>query len=62
MNTRIYVQVCYEITERNREREFGNFNPIKDNYPKYVVSKDTVSLFVNSIFHINIIDFLMKKW
>ena len=37
---RVYIQVAYEITEKNREREFGNFSSVKDNYPKYVVTMD----------------------
>ena len=57
---RIYVQVAYEITERNREREFGNYSMVKDNYPKYVVSRDRVSLSDNGVIHMNIIDFLLR--
>ena len=36
---RIYVQASYIIAdEATREREFGNLQAIKDNYPKYVIS------------------------
>ena len=56
---RIYIQVAYEITDSNREREFGNFSSIKDNYPKYVISRDKVSLSQSGIIHRNIIDFLL---
>lgn len=56
---RIYIQVTYEITDSNREREFGNFSSIRDNYPKYVVSRDKVPLSQNGIIHRNIIDFLL---
>jgi len=56
---KIYIQVAYEITEKNREREFGNFSAIKDNYPKIVISRDKVPLSENGIIHRNIIDFLL---
>ena len=58
---RIYVQVAYEVNEDNRQREFGNFDAIDDNYPKYVVSKDKVLLSVKGIKHVNIIDFLLRN-
>jgi predicted AAA+ superfamily ATPase len=56
---RVYIQVAYEITDKNREREFGNFSSIKDNYPKYVISRDQVQLSENGIIHMNIVDFLL---
>ena len=35
----LYVQASYIIAdEYTREREFGNLQAIKDNYPKYVIS------------------------
>lgn len=35
----VYVQAAYLITEEKTfNREFGNLLPIKDNYPKYVIS------------------------
>lgn len=41
----IYIQVAYMITDQKvKEREFGNLNLIKDNYPKYVVSLDPVEI------------------
>ena len=56
---KIYIQVAYEITDRNREREFGNFSAIQDNYPKYVISRDKIPLSQNGIIHRNIVDFLL---
>lgn len=39
----IYFQVTYLLTdEQTYNREYGAFNPIKDNYEKYVVSLDEV--------------------
>ena len=57
---KVYIQVAYEITEQNKAREFGNFEDIKDNYPKIVISKDKVLLSNNGILHKNIIDFLLN--
>lgn len=35
----VYVQAAYLITEEKTfKREFGNLLPVKDNYPKYVIS------------------------
>ena len=58
---KIYIQVAYEITDRNREREFGNFSKIQDNYPKYVISRDKIPLSQNGIIHRNIVDFLLDS-
>ena len=57
---RLYVQVAYEVNEGNRNREFGNFDAIDDNYPKYVVSRDKVLLSAKGIKHMNIVDFLLR--
>lgn len=57
-----YIQVCYELSdEETRDREFGAFNSIDDNYPKYVISKDTENYSQNGIKHLNIFDFLMNE-
>lgn len=38
-----YIQVTYMIGgDKVYEREFGNLKAIKDNYPKYVISMDTL--------------------
>ena len=58
---KVYIQVAYEISEKNQEREFGNFSSIKDNYPKIVISRDKVMLAKNGIIHRNIIDFLLDR-
>ena len=57
---KLYIQVAYEITDGNREREFGNFAAIRDNYPKMVISRDRIPLSDNGIIHRNIIDFLLE--
>jgi len=57
----VYVQAAYLITEdKTFNREFGNLMPIKDNYPKYVIS---LTPYMDSskwegIIHIPFVDFL----
>ena len=57
-----YIQVAYEMKDNNNaiEREFGAYNTIEDNYPKYVISLDKVDLSRNGIIHLNLIDFLLN--
>lgn len=58
----IYIQVCYLLaTPETVEREFGNLERIKDNYPKYVVSGDIPDFSRNGIKHYNIIKFLLNE-
>ena len=60
-NTPIYIQVTYMLAEPSTiEREFGAFDNIKDNYPKYVISLDELDMSQNGIKHLNMVDFLMK--
>jgi predicted AAA+ superfamily ATPase len=56
----IYVQVCYLLHEQSTiDREFGNLEKIKDNYPKMVVSMDEFAGNTrNGIQHIYLRDFL----
>lgn len=57
---RIYVQVCYLLaSEKTEQREFGAYDGIKDNYPKYVVSMDEFDMSRDGIIHKNIRDFLL---
>ena len=58
---KLYIQVSYEITDRNRNREFGNLAAIPDNYPKLVISRDKLPLSANGIMHRNIVDFLLQR-
>jgi len=56
----IYIQVCYLLASQETiEREFGAFNSIADNFPKYVVSMDELNLSRNGIQHKNIREFLV---
>lgn len=61
---KLYVQVAYLLaSEETIAREFGAYDSIRDNFPKYVVSMDEFDLSRNGIKHRNIRDFLlMKSW
>ena len=57
-----YFQIAYLMeNEETRDREFGVYDLIKDNYPKYVLSMDKLDFSQRGIVHKNIIDFLLKS-
>jgi predicted AAA+ superfamily ATPase len=59
----LYIQVCYLLhNQETIEREFGNLEKIKDNYPKMVISMDNFSgSSRNGIQHIRLRDFLVNE-
>ena len=58
---REYIQVAdYLSSEEVMQREFGAFNYVKDNYPKYVITMDRIDYSQNGIKHLNIEDFLLN--
>lgn len=58
----LYFQVCYLLaTEETVQREFGAYNNVRDNYPKYVLSLDKFDFSQDGIIHKNLIDWLMEK-
>ncbi len=63
---RIYIQVAYLLaSEEVVEREFTPLQQVKDNYPKYVLSMDTLlGSDYEGIKRMNIMDFLLsdEKW
>lgn len=61
---KLYVQVCYLLaSEDTIQREFGAYDSIRDNFPKYVVSMDEFNMSRNGINHKNIRDFLTaEEW
>lgn len=61
---KIYIQVSYLLaSEETIEREFGVYESIRDNFPKYVVSLDEFDMSRDGIKHKNIRDFLLEeKW
>ena len=61
-NEKIYVQVAYVLSDdKVCEREFGAYKNINDNYPKYVITTDTMDFSQDGIIHKNIIDWLLDK-
>ena len=59
---KIYIQVSYLLADENtREREFGAYKNVPDNYPKYVISLDNFNFSRDGIKHVNICDFLLKE-
>ena len=61
---KLYVQTAYLLaSEETITREFGAYDSIRDNFPKYVVSLDEFDMSRNGIKHRNIRDFLlMDEW
>lgn len=59
---KIYIQAAYLLSdEKVIEREFGAYEGIGDNYPKYVISMDRVPMSRDGIIHMNLIDFLLQQ-
>ncbi len=57
---KLYIQVTYLLASAETiEREFGVYESIRDNFPKYVVSLDDLDMSRNGIKHRNIRDFLL---
>lgn len=61
---RVYIQAAYLITgDATREREFGNLLKINDNFAKYVVSMNPMSMprEHNGIHHLSLRQFLLSS-
>ncbi len=57
---KFYIQAAYLLSDEHViEREFGAYENINDNYPKYVITLDRVTLTRDGIIHKNLIDFLL---
>ena len=61
---KLYVQVVYLLaSEETIQREFGIYDRVRDNFPKYVLSLDEFDMSRDGIKHWNIRDFLLaKEW
>ena len=61
---KLYVQVTYLLaSDETIQREFGAYDNIRDNFPKYVVSLDEFDMSHNGIKHLNVRDFLLaEEW
>ena len=59
---KLYIQVAYLLaSEETIEREFGVYDRIRDNFPKYVVTLDEIDMSRNGIKHRNIREFLLES-
>lgn len=59
---KMYIQAAYLLSSENTvEREFGAYDAIADNYPKYVISMDRILMSRDGIIHKNLIDFLLEQ-
>lgn len=59
---KLYVQVTYLLaSEETILREFGAYDNVRDNFPKYVISMDEFDMSRNGIKHRNIRDFLLEE-
>ncbi len=63
-SNKLYIQVSYLLaSEETIQREFGVYDGIRDNFPKYVVSLDDFDMSRNGIKHFNIKTFLLTaEW
>lgn len=63
MEYAIEFQPYLLASDETVRREFGAYDNIRDNYPKYVVSLDEFDMSRNGIKHRNIRDFLLaEEW
>ena len=61
-NERIYIQVCVQLPE-NSDREVGNLMEIRDHYPKYVVTMNSMDVGIeNGIKIVHLADFLLAEY
>lgn len=59
---KLYIQVAYLLaSEDTIEREFGVYDRVRDNFPKYVITLDEFDMSRNGIKHRNIRDFLLQE-
>lgn len=59
---RLYIQVAYLLaSEETIQREFGVYERVRDNYPKYVLTLDEFDMSRDGLKHRNIRDFLLEK-
>lgn len=57
---KMYVQAAYLLgSEETVRREFGAYDAITDNFPKYVISMDRVPMSREGIIHMNLCDWLL---
>jgi len=60
-NKKKYIQVSYSIpNEDTKNREFGAYDVINDNYPKYIITLDKLEGETNGINQIHLLKFLLN--
>ncbi len=58
---KFYLQATYLLaTPEVVEREFGAYQAVQDNFPKYVVSMDPIQIQRDGIIHMSLMDFLSQ--
>jgi predicted AAA+ superfamily ATPase len=62
-NAKFYIQVAYMLPDKNTvDREFGTLIELKDHYPKYVVTMDSIwTDTIEGVKHVHIADFLLME-
>jgi len=56
-----YYQVAWQLSgEQTIDREFGALEKIKDNYPKYLLTKDGFTQDRNGVRHVNVFQWLLS--
>ncbi len=50
-----------DYSEETVQREFGVYDSVKDNYPKYVLSLDDFDFSQKGIIHKNVIKWLLEE-
>jgi predicted AAA+ superfamily ATPase len=48
-------------SKETEDREYRSLEQIRDNYPKYVITTDTLIQNRNGIKHVNLVDFMRNK-
>jgi len=63
-NAKFYIQVAYMLPDENTvDREFGALIELKDHYPKYVVTMDSIwTDTIEGVKHVHIADFLLMEY
>ena len=58
-----YIQVAYSIagSRETEDKEYRPFETIPDNYPKYLMTMDSLLQKRNGINHVNFVDFMMEE-
>ena len=59
--TGVLPSVLSLASDATVEREFRSLMSIGDNYPKYVLSMDTVDMSRDGVIHRNIVDWLLGR-